>query len=76
MPWQLDRGNDQREQWRVVTRRRQEAAAILAGRTAGRMGVAEANEPPCPAEPELTLRWSGCGNSAGTLLLVGELNTN
>ena len=41
---------------RALTRRRQEAAAILAGCTAGRMRVAEAKESQCPAEPELTFQ--------------------
>jgi hypothetical protein len=39
--------------------RRQEAAGIFAGCTAGRMGVAEANESPRPAEPELALQRNG-----------------
>ena len=59
MPWQLDRSDDQREQWRALTRRGQEAAAILAGSTAGRMLVAEASESQRPAEPELTFQRDG-----------------
>ena len=43
----------------METRRRQEAAAILAGCTAGRMDVAEAKESPRPAEPEWTFQRDG-----------------
>jgi hypothetical protein len=42
-----------------MRKRRQEAAAILAGCTAGRMDVAEGKESQRPAEPELTFQRDG-----------------
>jgi hypothetical protein len=47
------------------TRRRQEAAAIFEGCTAGRMDVAEPNESPRPAELELTFQPDEWGSAKG-----------
>jgi hypothetical protein len=49
----------------MLTQWRQEAVAILAGCTAGRIDVAEANESPRPAEPELTFQRNGVRLAAG-----------